>query len=61
MTQIINVNPKITPNICGKVFIIPKLKPEYDATMLFGPGEQLVTSINNESDKSSGCIHLCYW
>ena len=59
-TQTTEVNPKITPNMCGKVFITPKLKPEYDATILLGPGEQLVPNINKESDKSSGCIKLSY-
>ncbi len=33
-----DVKPKVTPNICGTVLAIPKLKPEYDATTLFGPG-----------------------
>ena len=42
--------------MCGKVLITPKLKPEYDATILFGPGEQLVPSINNDNDSNSGCI-----
>ena len=51
------VKPRITPNICGSVFITPKLKPEYDATILFGPGEQLVPSINSDKDKISGCIY----
>ena len=51
------VKPKITPIICGSVRITPKLKPEYDATILLGPGEQLVPSINKNSDKSSGCIY----
>ncbi len=51
------VNPKITPHICGIVFIIPKLNAEYEATMLLGPGEQLVTNINNDIDNSSGCIY----
>tara|TARA_Y100000816_G_scaffold56777_1_gene37026 strand:+ start:435 stop:578 length:144 start_codon:yes stop_codon:yes gene_type:complete len=46
--------------MCGNVFITPKLKPEYDATILLGPGEQLVPNINKESDKSSGCIKLSY-
>ena len=46
--------------MCGMVFIIPKLKPEYDATMLLGPGEHPVPSINKKSDNSSGCIDLCY-
>ena len=46
----------MTPNISGIVFFIPWLKPECEATILFGPGEQLVTNINKESDKISGCI-----
>ena len=50
------VNPNITPNMCGIVFIIPKLNAEYEATLLFGPGEQLVTNINNDIDNNSGCI-----
>ena len=57
---IIRVNPIITPKICGSVRITPKLKPEYDATILLGPGEQLVPNINKKSDKSSGCIKLSY-
>ena len=32
------VKPKVTPSMCGIVFLIPKLNPEYDATTLFGPG-----------------------
>ncbi len=50
------VNPRVTPRIRGIVFVIPKLNPEYDATTLLGPGEQLVTNINRESDRISGCI-----
>ena len=50
------VNPKVTPKICGIVFFIPKLKPEYDATMLFGPGVYAATIQNNAIDKNSGCI-----
>ena len=42
--------------MCGTVFRIPKLKPEYDATILLGPGEQPVPSINKKSDSNSGCI-----
>ena len=38
------------------VFNIPKLKPEYDATTLFGPGEQLVANMNKQSEIISGCI-----
>ena len=55
-THTIVVKPKITPSMCGKVLTTPKLKPEYDATILFGPGEQLVPSINNDNDSNSGCI-----
>ena len=50
------VNPKITPHICGIVFIIPKLNAEYEATILLGPGEQLVTNIKSDIDNNSGCI-----
>ena len=32
------VKPNVTPKIWGMVFVIPKLKPEYDATTLLGPG-----------------------
>ena len=32
------VKPKVTPRIWGMVLVIPKLKPEYEATTLFGPG-----------------------
>ena len=42
----IEVKPNITPNIRGIVFFTPWLKPEWDATILFGPGEQLVTKKN---------------
>ena len=37
------VYPSQTPNIKGIVFFIPKLKPEKDATALFGPGVKLKT------------------
>ena len=50
------VKPKITPSIKGIDFLIPWLNPEWDATTLLGPGEQLVTNINKERDKISGCI-----
>ena len=33
-----DVKPNVTPKICGIVFLIPKLNPEYDATTLLGPG-----------------------
>ena len=51
------VNPKMTPNMSGIVFFIPWLNPEWEATILFGPGEQLVTNINKHKDKISGCIN----
>ncbi len=41
-TKLINITkivyPKPTPMISGNVFFIPKLKPENEATALFGPG-----------------------
>ena len=57
-TQTTEVNPKITPKIRGIVFLIPWLKPECTATILFGPGEQLVTNINKQRDSNSGCITM---
>ena len=56
-THTIVVKPKITPSMCGNVFATPKLNPEYDATILLGPGEQLVPSINKDNDNISGCIY----
>ena len=50
------VNPRVTPKICGTVFFIPKLKPEYDATTLFGPGVYAATIQNKAIDKNSGCM-----
>jgi hypothetical protein len=55
-----DVNPKVTPKIWGIVFAKPKLKPEYEATTLFGPGVYAVTNQNKEIDNISGCI-LSYW
>ena len=43
-----DVYPHQTPNINGTVFFIPKLKPEYEATALFGPG---VKPKDNEMNK----------
>ena len=54
--DIIEVNPKITPKIRGIVFFTKWLKTEWDATILFGPGEQLVTKKNKLNDNNSGCI-----
>ena len=51
------VKPKITPSIKGIDFLIPWLNPEWDATILFGPGEQLVTKKNKLNDINSGCIY----
>ena len=50
------VKPNVVPKICGMVFLIPKLKPEYDATILFGPGVYAATNQNNAIDNISGCI-----
>ena len=33
-----DVNPNVTPRMWGMVLVIPKLKPEYDAKTLLGPG-----------------------
>jgi len=51
-----DVKPSVTPNICGIVLLNPKLKPEYDATTLFGPGVKAVTNQNKQIDNISGCI-----
>ena len=37
-----NGKPNVTPNMCGRVLLIPKLNPEYDDIILFGPGEKAV-------------------
>tara|TARA_Y100001935_G_C16880513_1_gene302298 strand:- start:243 stop:395 length:153 start_codon:yes stop_codon:yes gene_type:complete len=39
-----DVQPNITPSINGKVFLNPKLNPEYAAEMLLGPGVKAVTN-----------------
>ena len=46
------VHPKMTPSIKGIVFLKPKLKPEYDDMMLFGPGEKAVAIPNKISGKN---------
>ena len=51
------VKPKVTPRMCGIVFVIPKLNPEYEATTLLGPGVYAVTNQNNAIDNISGCIN----
>ena len=53
-----DVKPKVTPSMCGMVFIIPKLKPEYEATTLFGPGVYAVTNQNKAIESISGCIFM---
>ena len=44
------VQPIITPNMVGTVFLIPKLKAVYDVIILFGPGEReaAIPKSNNE-------------
>ncbi len=54
---IIEVYPRATPSICGRVFFMPKLNEEYEAKILFGPGVQLVTKQNNINDNKFGCIN----
>jgi hypothetical protein len=54
--EAINVNmvvhPKITPSIKGTVFLKPKLKPEYDDMILFGPGVKAVAIPNKIKGKN---------
>ena len=42
----------------GRVFLIPKLKAEYEAMKLFGPGEKAATEINNKKAIKSENIIL---
>ncbi len=35
---------------------MPKLKPEYEATTLFGPGVYAVTNQNKAIETISGCM-----
>ena len=51
-------NPTVTPIICGSVPRIPKLKPEYKATKLFGPGVNAATIPNKVIERISGCITM---
>ena len=51
-----DVHPKITPNIKGMVFLNPKLKPEWDAIILFGPGVKDVAIPNKIKVKNWGYI-----
>ena len=52
----IDVQPKMTPNINGIVFLNPKLKPEWDAIILFGPGVKDVAIPNKIKVKNWGYI-----
>ena len=59
LIKIINVvYPKPTPKINGKVFLMPKLKPEYAATALFGPGVNPNDKEIPISSNNSGCIKI---
>ena len=49
--------PKVTPHINGIVFFIPKLKPEYEAKKLFGPGVKAATNIKINSAIKSWYIN----
>ena len=51
-----DVQPKITANIKGSVFLKPKLNPEYDAVILLGPGVNAVTKPNIIRFSKSGYI-----
>jgi len=51
-----DVQPKITPSIKGMVFLNPKLKPEWDAIILFGPGVKDVAIPNKTRVKNWGYI-----
>jgi len=50
------VYPNQVPNINGTVFFIPKLKPEYEATALFGPGVKPKEHEIPINKNISGCI-----
>ena len=50
------VQPKPTPKINGIVFFIPKLKPENEATALFGPGVNPKESEIPINNNNSECI-----
>ena len=50
------VKPNVTPSMCGIVLLIPKLKPEYEATTLLGPGVYAATNQNKAIENISGCI-----
>ena len=51
------MKPKVTPIINGRVFLIPKLKPEYEATALFGPGvKPMIQKFQLSKIIISGCI-----
>ncbi len=48
--------PNQTPSINGIVFLMPKLKPEKDATALFGPGVKPKEHEIPINKNNSGCI-----
>ena len=50
--------PNQTPSINGIVFFIPKLKPEKDATALFGPGVKPNEQEIPINKNNSGCIKI---
>ena len=52
------VHPIITPNIVGIVFLKPKLKAEWEVTILFGPGENDVAIPNSIKVVNSGYIFI---
>ena len=52
------VKPNVTPSMCGIVLLIPKLKPEYEATTLLGPGVYAATNQKKAIENISGCIFM---
>ena len=55
-----SVYPKPTPIIKGIVFLKPKLKAEYDATALFGPGVKPKENEIPINKSNSELIYLSY-
>ena len=51
-------NQSQTPKIKGIVFLIPKLKPEKEATALFGPGVKPNDKEIPINKNNSGCIKV---
>jgi hypothetical protein len=54
------VYPNVTPKIKGNDFFIPKLKPEYDPTILFGPGVKAAAIEKKISGSKLGYIAMVY-